>query len=129
MSGHFRTASLLIALIVLAGVGLWATPAAAPPAAAQAPAPPKKEKRIRLSDTTLRDALKKTVDFKGMDDPKLNLIEMLNHLDERHGVTFDVNERAFKAEGINDVLKTPLTEKDPLPPMNKTTLRKVLMKA
>jgi hypothetical protein len=130
MSGHFRSVSLLVALIVPAGVGLWATRAAAPPAAAQAPAAPKKEKRIRLGDTRLRDALKKTIDFKGNDDPKLTLIEFLNFLSERHDVSFDVNEKAFNAEGYNDVLKTEITANNtPLPPMSKTTLRKVLMKA
>jgi tetratricopeptide (TPR) repeat protein len=77
----------------------------------------------------LRDRLNKTIDFKGNDDPKLTLIEFLNFLSERYDVSFDVNEKAFRFEMLNDVLKTELTKDNPLPPMNKTTLATVLKKA
>src|SRR5262249_4915515 len=77
----------------------------------------------------LRDKLNKTIDFKGNDDPKLTLIEMLNFLSERYDVSFDVNEKAFRFEMLNDVLKTELVKDgNAIPPMNKTTLATVRTK-
>jgi hypothetical protein len=76
----------------------------------------------------LRDKLAREIDFKGYDDPKMNVIEALNQLSDRYNVSFDVNERAFRAEKMDDVLRRPITEKDPLPPMGKTTLAAVLKK-
>src|SRR5262249_11680225 len=44
--------------------------------------------------------VRKVVDFQGLDDPKTTLIEALDQLAKVHRITFDVNERAFKAEGV-----------------------------
>jgi hypothetical protein len=85
-------------------------------------------KLARLRDKTVREQLDAEIDFKGMDDPKVTLIEALNQQADRYGFSFDVNERAFRAEKMNDVLKTAITERDPIPPMNKATLAWVLKK-
>jgi hypothetical protein len=76
----------------------------------------------------LRDKLNKTIDFAGYEDPKTTLIEALDQLAKVYDVAFDVNEKAFKYEMLNDVLKTPIAETNPIPPMRKTTLGTVLKK-
>src|SRR5262245_13709990 len=53
--------ALTAVLSVLILTGPWATHAAAPAVAQEKAAPEKKEKRIRLSDTTLRNTLAQTV--------------------------------------------------------------------
>jgi len=130
MSVHFSRASLLVFVCVGAGVGLWYAHAAAPPApAGQQAGPAKKKEPRRLRDRDFRAALDKTIDFSGFDDPKTTLIEALNKLASDHGVVFDVQERAFRFEMLNDVLKTELVrDGDAVPPMNKTTLATVLRK-
>jgi RNA polymerase sigma factor (sigma-70 family) len=75
----------------------------------------------------LRQILASTINFSGIDDPKTTLIEAMDQLAKIHNVTFDVNEEAFKADGVNDILKTEITVMHPLPPL-KTTLRNVLRK-
>jgi hypothetical protein len=92
-------------------------PGAAPPGA-EAPAKP----------LSLAEKLQRTVDFNGFDDPKTTLTEALAHLAKLYDVAFDVNERAFKYEMLNDVLKTPIAETNPIPPMRKVRLRRVLAK-
>jgi hypothetical protein len=71
--------------------------------------------------------VRQVVDFQGLDDPKTTLIEALDQLAKVHRITFDVNERAFKEEGVFDVLKTPIAETSPIPPM-RTRLGTVLDK-
>src|SRR5262245_47605919 len=116
MSGQARKASLFGLALVLAGVGLWAIRGAAPPVA-----PEKKDEGPHH-----RAALGKVIDFKGWDDPKVTLVEALGHLSDKCDVSFDVNDRAFRAEMIHSVLKSAITEKEPLPPMSKTTLAAIL---
>jgi hypothetical protein len=74
----------------------------------------------------LATKLKSQVDFGGIDDPKTTLIEALDQLAKVHRISFDVNEKAFKAEEVNDVLRTNIAEQ-PIPPM-RTTLATVLKK-
>jgi hypothetical protein len=72
--------------------------------------------------------LQKTVKFTGAEaDPKEPLQELLDHLSDRYEVPFDVNEAAFKADGLEDVLRTPVLEK-PLPKMGNVRLDLVLRK-
>jgi hypothetical protein len=128
MSGHSSKALFALALI-LGGVGLWAGRAAAPPAGRKAPpAAQKKEKKSRLRDRDFRAALAKPIDFPGIDDPKTTLAEALDQLAKDYGVVFDVNERAFKFEQLNDVMRTPITDREALPSMKGTPLAKVLQK-
>jgi hypothetical protein len=77
----------------------------------------------------LIDALNKTVEFPGIEDPKATLIEALDQLAKMYDLSFDVNERAFKFEMVPDVLKTEIAQPNPIPAMNATpavVLRKVL---
>jgi RNA polymerase sigma factor (sigma-70 family) len=110
-----------------------AAPAPAPPAPAEpgrptapavdkkekpAPArPPKKDKEpapvaLAVPDVDLREALQKTVVWAGVEQDKgLTLKEVLDGLfAKRHDLTFEVNERAFKAEGVNDVEAVQIVE-------------------
>jgi RNA polymerase sigma factor (sigma-70 family) len=77
----------------------------------------------------MRDVLATEIKFEGISDPKQTLGEFLENLSERFNLTFDVNEMAFREEGLNDVLSTPIAEK-PLPKVNgirlSTLLRTVL---
>ena len=75
----------------------------------------------------LQNLLNKTIDYGGLDDPKATLIDELDRLARVYRVTFDVNEKAFKYEMLNDVLKTEIANPNAIPPM-KTTLGTVLKK-
>ncbi len=75
----------------------------------------------------LRDKLGKPVDYPGLEDARVTLAEVLDQLAKRYGLSFDVNESAFKVDGVNDPLKQEITGKNPIPPM-KTTLGTVLKK-
>ncbi len=156
MSMHkLRLAALaLLTLVAFAGAGVWAgRPAAtgsAPPANLETAAqPPQKAKQKKTDAPTpaveakrkpkanspvgastgleIRDALSKNVEFNGVDDPRITLIEVLDKLTNVYHVTFDINERAFEAESLNDIARTEVANRSPLPPM-KTTLERVLRK-
>ena len=77
------------------------------------------------------DKLLRPVKFPGIEDPKTTLQEALDNLTKDYGVSFDVNEAAFREEQINDVLSQPIAEK-PIPKMTdvrlETVLRKVLFR-
>jgi hypothetical protein len=76
----------------------------------------------------LRDLLSRPVKFSGFEaDPKMTLQEALDHLADRYGLTFDVNEAAFKAEMVDDVLSKPVAEKA-IPKMSNVSLETVLRK-
>jgi hypothetical protein len=69
------------------------------------------------------------VTFPGVDDPKTKLSDVLDDLGKTHDVVFNVNERAFQAEGLKDVLTTPLvSEGKPLPRLKNVSLNTVLRK-
>jgi hypothetical protein len=70
--------------------------------------------------------LSKRVDFNGFDDVKLTLSEALSHLEKLYGVSFGVNDRAFKSEQVNDVGATAITETRPIPGMKNARLDRVL---
>jgi RNA polymerase sigma factor (sigma-70 family) len=110
--------------------------AAAPPQAG--PAPPavaaKKEERpekeapkdtepigphAKSREMELRPskALATPVKFPGFDDPKTTLVEALDSLAKRYDITFDVNEKAFKAEQVNEVILTEIAQPHPIPEM------------
>src|SRR5262249_12267808 len=76
----------------------------------------------------LRDKLSTPVKFGGFEaDPKMTLQEALDNLADRFDLTFDVNEAAFKAEMVEDVLAKPVAEK-PIPKMINVSLDTVLRK-
>jgi hypothetical protein len=86
------------------------------------PQPPAKPPRA----FELRDELRKPVDFNGFEDPKTTLAEALEMCAKRYNLSFDVNERAFKTESLQDVLKTEIANPNPVPPMPKTAMNLVL---
>ena len=108
-------AGCLLALAALSG-GWSAGPGGRGPAT-------KVAKKANLS---LPEKLARTVDFKGIDDPRTNLQDALEGLTKDHGVPFTVNERAFKYEQLNDVCRTAVAE-TPIPPM-RASLRRVVEK-
>jgi hypothetical protein len=76
----------------------------------------------------LRDKLDKPVNFSGFDaDPKMTLQEALDHLADRYDLTFDVNESAFKAEMVEDVMAKPVAN-TAIPKMVNVSLDTVLRK-
>jgi RNA polymerase sigma factor (sigma-70 family) len=157
MSLHkLRLAALaVLTLAVLAGAGVWAgRPTASgsvppstrsiaravvkkaddkKPATPEKPVDKKADKKDDKApaaprDVDLRDSLRKTIDrFNGYDDPKATLQELLDNLAGQYKVTFDVNEKAFKYEMLNDVLKTEVAN-PPIPTMKNVTLAFVLNK-
>lgn len=65
--------------------------------------------------------------FEGFDDPKTTLEEALIYLTKRCDLDFDVNEKAFEADGLKDVLKAPIAEK-PIPERKRFTATDLLPK-
>jgi hypothetical protein len=91
------------ALVLLGfGAGGWAAPV---PGA------------VRDRGDELADILARTVKFSGFDDPKTTLVEALDNLSKRYDLSFDVNEAAFKAEMVPEVLKTEIAQPSPVPEM------------
>jgi hypothetical protein len=105
----------LIAVLTLAVV--WAAPAPPQP-------PAKLPAAFRLADALTRD-----VEYGGIDDPKTSLAEALDMISKRYDVPIHVNETAFQASNLQDVLKTEITADRPIPAMKArlgTVIRKVL---
>ncbi len=150
------TATALVLLALLgSGVGLLAPRGPAPAVAAdkEAPqgdrpspakvdpgkkAPPAVAKAPPLApkgpDVAFRTALRKEINFEGIEaDQNKTLKDGLGvlHRDElgqSRGLTFDVNEAAFKAEGVEDVSAAIIATRE-IPPMKarlSTVLHKVL---
>jgi WD40 repeat protein/serine/threonine protein kinase len=72
--------------------------------------------------------LARRVDFAGIDDPKTNLREALDFLAATYQLKFEVDERAFKRENLNDVLKTDIANPNALEPMKNVTVEAILQK-
>jgi tetratricopeptide (TPR) repeat protein len=73
----------------------------------------------------LRNQLNKTVDFGGIDDPKTTLAEAIDQLEKRYRISIAVNDKAFKYEMLNDVLRTEIANPNVIPP-KRTTLGRVI---
>jgi hypothetical protein len=89
-------------LLLLSGLHVFVR-AGAEPARSAAPAPKPEE--------SLSAKLFRPVKFSGFEDPALKLKEALEKLGKDYGVEFEVNEPAFKAAGLEDVLNTLVAEK------------------
>jgi hypothetical protein len=74
----------------------------------------------------LPSTLQTPIDFQGFDDVKTTLQEALDHLSKKTNIVFEVNERAFKEEQVQDVLKTEIATPMPIPPMPGSSLNGVL---
>jgi tetratricopeptide (TPR) repeat protein len=75
----------------------------------------------------LRNKLTNSVKFDGIDDARVTLTEALDLLAKKFGLTFDINEQAFKMDGLMEVGKTPVADTAPIPEMH-TTLSTILRK-
>jgi hypothetical protein len=72
--------------------------------------------------------LDKVVTYHGLEDPKVTLAEALEALASQHDLVFEINERAFKTEGLAEVAKVQPAETTPLVPMKAVRLETVLRK-
>ncbi len=75
----------------------------------------------------LIDRLARRIDFAGVNDPKATLHDALDQLAKVSGLTFDVNERAFHDEMVEDVLSRPVAE-SAIPAMKNVTAERALRK-
>ena len=83
--------------------------------------------KILVTSAEVRKALMSLVQYPGLDDPKANLVDDIDRLARVHRLTFDVNERTFKADQLADVLKIEIANPNAIPPMS-APLAKVLNK-
>jgi hypothetical protein len=72
--------------------------------------------------------LAQSIKFSGIDDPKITLSEALEKLSKLCDVDFDINERAFKFENIQEPGKTEIASPDPIPAMRNARLSTILRK-
>ena len=79
------------------------------------------------ADEPLYGRLSKGLDFKGFDDPKTTLADALEVLSKENNLVFDINDRAFLAEQVQEVAKTLVAE-NPIAAMKNVRLETVLRK-
>jgi hypothetical protein len=101
----------LVAISVVIGLAVLSS-------AAPAPKPP----------MSVPQKLAQRVRFDGIDDPKATLDEALEKLTKLYDVNFDINEKAFKFENLQEVGKTEIATPAPLPAMKNARLGTVLRK-
>lgn len=87
------------------------------------PHPPVVQEKQRLRDW--RDKLVQPINYEGIDDPRSTLHDALEQLAGRYGIAFQINERAFKFDGIMEVEKFEIPSSKPIPSM-KASLATVL---
>jgi hypothetical protein len=102
---------VIVSACIVAGLGALLSAAPAPPP--PMPMPQKLAQRVK---------------FDGISDPRATLSEALDKLGKLYDLSFDINEKGFKFENVNDVAKTPITETGPIPAMKNTRLSTVLRK-
>jgi hypothetical protein len=103
-----RAVAALLAAAVLA--------AGAPRAAAE---PPRTAAQVKA-------ALAEKVKFPGVDDPKTSIHEVVDLLTAQWDVPIKVNEEAFKAAGVADVMSVPVAAAKPLPKADNVPRARVL---
>lgn len=78
----------------------------------------------------LKNSLLKQVRYVGLKDGDFKLSEVLDQLARVYNLEFDINEKAFAADGVMDVMNQIVASADkPLPPINgslSTVLKKIL---
>src|SRR5262249_45501224 len=79
----------------------------------------------------LQTFMTRTVSYAGLDDVKAKLSEVLDDFATQYDITFSVNEKAFAADGMADVLNVAVVQDGkPLPKLKgvafETLLRKIL---
>jgi hypothetical protein len=105
----------LTACAVLAVAGLLAWSRSSDPA----PTP--------KAEVPLAVKLQQRVQFDGIDDNTITLGEVLDKLAEKYNLAFDLNEKAFRVDGIADVLAQRIAT-NPLPKMKNVRLETLLHK-
>lgn len=94
--------SIVVGLAVLS----WAAPAQKPPA-------------------SMVQKVNQRINFNGIDDHRFTLSDALEHLSKMYEVSFDLNDKAFEMDQLQDVMRTPVAEK-PLPAMKNVRLSRLL---
>ena len=112
---------LLFSWGVLGGVLPWVSRLAAqtPETITQPRCPPWEESE------KLTRALTRTIEYPGVEDKTADLESVLGRLAQQYGLSFTFDETAFKAAGIDDVLKTKIAGTIPIPAI-KTTVSTVV---
>src|SRR5262245_13728859 len=103
------------ALFLLSGLLVFVRAGTEP---AQTAPPPKGE-------VPLAAKLYRPVKFSGIDDPGVKLKDIVAKLSDAYGVEIEVNEQAFKAAGVDDILNTAVAEK-PIPKNDRIRLDRLL---
>jgi hypothetical protein len=99
------------------------------PAGAAPGAPAPKEERRPKQDKQLSEMLRTRVKFSTIDDTNATLAEVLDLMAQRYDIAFEVNEKAFTADDVQDVLKTQVAAQAPITAMDarlSAVLQKVL---
>jgi hypothetical protein len=125
---------LKLAVVALLGLGFSLCSAAAAPAPGllKPEAPDANGTPTDEATAAVRKQLNAPVKFQGLDDPKTTLVEALGALSKLYfdgAEVFDLNEKAFVADKVKDVLKADIANPNPVPPMNAplgTVLAKIL---
>jgi hypothetical protein len=112
-----RRKVMLVLALVLAS---WGANGTTPQLLAQAEEQPNRAMKFV-------EQLEKVVTFRTIDDPKTTLADAITLLEGRYNLKISVNERAFKTDGVMEVLKTEVAVPVPIPEM-KAKLRAVLGK-
>jgi hypothetical protein len=125
-----RRTILVLSPFTALGLLAWAW-SAAPPAAdplAVTGAKLRAAPFVAVGKVAPAEALARVITYRGTDDPRTTLADVLAELGKLAEVRIDVNERAFKYEMLNQPLRVPVAE-EALPRMRAplaTVLRKVL---
>jgi hypothetical protein len=94
-----------------------------------APAPEVKADAKAQPKHDYAQLMQKHVDYFGTDDPKTKLDEVLLELAKDYDCSFELDERAFEAEGIKDVQNAPMvTDGRPIPKMTDVRFDRLLRK-
>lgn len=97
----------VVGIIVGLGLVSWAAP--------EAKMPP-----------SMIQKLNQRVDFPGIDDARATLSDALDQLSKLYDVSFEINEQAFKMDGLMEVGRTEVAQPTPLPPMKNVRLDRTL---
>src|SRR5690348_7176476 len=106
----------------LAAVLVVAVVSVLPSSAARAAESPTAEQARRAAE--VRKKLAATVNFSGADNPETKFEEVLDQLSKLSGITFEINEQAFKDEQVDNVREKPMGRA--LPKMTDVSVEAVL---
>jgi hypothetical protein len=112
-------------VLLLAALPALAAAALALPA--DKPKPKAEPQAAARTETSIIDRLGRRVNFPGVEDPKTTLREALDHLADLSGLSFDINDAAFREDGVADVASHQIAEK-PIPKMKNAPVGRVLRK-